>query len=175
MPSNNLVSVPSAKMVPDNQQERLITIGWTVGYVDGEGCFSVSFIKNATTKSGWQIFPEFVVTQGERSKASLEKLQHFFGCGKIFVNRRKDNHRENIYRYCVRNQEELREKIVPFFLQYQLQTAKKEDFQRFVIILQLMKEKKHLSLQGMKRIAELVQKMNHKKASRFLESSETKR
>ena len=24
----------------DNQQERLFTIGWLVGFVDGEGCFS---------------------------------------------------------------------------------------------------------------------------------------
>ena len=50
----------------DNQQERLKTIGWIVGFVDGEGCFSVSVFKNKTTKNGWQIFPEFVVTQGEK-------------------------------------------------------------------------------------------------------------
>ncbi len=175
MPSKKPISVfrPRSE-VPDNQQERLETVGWITGYVDGEGCFSVSFIKNATTKSGWQIFPEFVVTQGGKSKASLKILQNFFGCGKIFVNRRYDNHREYIYRYCVRSQEELREVIIPFFEEHQLRTAKQEDFKHFSFILRQMGLKKHLTKMGMQMIAKRVEKMNHKKASRFLESSETK-
>ena len=27
----------------ENQQERLIKIGWVTGFVDGEGCFSINF------------------------------------------------------------------------------------------------------------------------------------
>ena len=174
MSSKKSLSVLSSKKVPDNQQERLKTIGWITGYVDGEGCFSVSFIKNATTKSGWQIFPEFVVTQGGKSVKSLEILKDFFGCGKIFVNRRSDNHREQLYRYCVRSQEDLRKYIIPFFEEHSLRTAKQEDFKHFAFILNQMKEQKHLTLRGMKDIAKRVEKMNHKKSSRFLESSETK-
>jgi hypothetical protein len=45
----------------DNQQGRLDPM-WIVGFVDGEGCFSVSIFKNATSKLGFQVFPEFVVT-----------------------------------------------------------------------------------------------------------------
>ena len=175
MPSKKSISVSFVKKkTPDNQQERLKTIGWIIGYVDGEGCFSVSFIKNATTKSGWQVFPEFVVTQGGKSKSSLEMIRNFFGCGKIFVNRRYDNHREHIYRYCVRSQEDLRRIIIPFFKQNPLRTAKKEDFGHFSFILGQMKLKKHLTKSGMQMIAERIEKMNHKKTSRFLESSETK-
>lgn len=175
MLSNKSISVSrSPNEVPDNQQERLKTIGWVTGYVDGEGCFSVSFIKNATTKSGWQIFPEFVVTQGGKSKASLEMLRNFFGCGKIFVNRRYDNHREHIYRYCVRSQEELRKVIIPFFEEHQLRTAKKTDFLHFCFILRQMELKKHLTQKGMRIIAKRIEKMNQRKISRFLESSETK-
>src|SRR6059058_6284304 len=37
-----------------------ITVGWIVGFVDGEGCFSVT-IQKTTTATGWQVFPEFVV------------------------------------------------------------------------------------------------------------------
>lgn len=175
MSSKKSISVSSVeKKMPDNQQERLKTIGWITGYVDGEGCFSVSFIKNVTTKSGWQIFPEFVVTQGGKSKKSLAILQNFFGCGKIFVNRRHDNHREHIYRYCIRSQEELRKVVIPFFEKHQLRTAKKEDFKHFSFILHQMELKKHLTKRGMQMIAKRVEKMNHKKTSRFLESSETK-
>ncbi len=150
-------------------------IGWIIGYTDGEGCFSVSFFRNETTKFGWQVFPEFVVTQGEKSKKSLEILLKFFKCGKIFVNKRYDNHNENLYRYCVRSKKDLTEAIIPFFKQNRLRTAKKEDFEIFAKIVGMMNENKHSELSGMKKIAKMIEKMNHKKSSKFLESSETKR
>jgi hypothetical protein len=114
----------------DNQQERLDP-WWIVGFVDGEGCFSISRFKNATCKSGYQTLYEFVVTQGERSKKSLEEIQKFFNCGHIYINRRYDNHTENIYRYCVRKQIDLKNTIVPFFKAHPLQTAKQNQFNIF--------------------------------------------
>ena len=99
----------------DNQQERPETIGWVVGFVDGEGCFSIAIQRCRMVKLGWQVFPEFVVTQGAKSLAALETLQQFFGCGRIHINRRYDNHKENLYRYCVRAVADLRNRIVPFF------------------------------------------------------------
>ena len=159
----------------DNQQERLKMIGWIVGYVDGEGCYSVSLFRNKTTKFGWQVFPEFVVTQGEKSKKSLEILIRFFKCGKIFLNKRYDNHNENLYRYCVRSKKDLTGTIIPFFKQNQLKTAKKEDFKIFAKIVEMMNKNEHSELKGMKKIAKMIEKMNRKKSSIFLESSETKR
>ena len=163
------------KNVPDNQQERLKMIGWITGYVDGEGCFSVSLFRNKTAKFGWQVFPEFVVTQGEKSKKSLEILRKFFKCGKIFANKRYDDHNENIYRYCVRSKKDLTEIIIPFFKENQLKTAKKEDFEIFARIVSRMNRREHSELEGMERIAKMIEKMNRKKPSNFLESSETKR
>jgi len=150
-------------------------IGWITGYVDGEGCFSVSLFRNKTAKFGWQVFPEFVVTQGEKSKKSLEILRKFFKCGKIFANKRYDDHNENIYRYCVRSKKDLTEIIIPFFKENQLKTAKKEDFEIFARIVSRMNRREHSELEGMERIAKMIEKMNRKKPSNFLESSETKR
>src|SRR3989344_1556033 len=158
----------------DNQQERQdYYLGWVVGFVDGEGCFSVGIFRNRILKNGWQVFPEFVVTQGEKSLFALEELQQFFGCGKIFINKRYDNHREPLYRYCVRSTKDIREKIIPFFRKYPLRTAKQNDFERFVKIISMMGQKIHLSKRGMKIIARIVEQMNRKKSSRYLESSET--
>jgi len=158
----------------DNQQERLKTVGWIVGFVDGEGCFSVT-IQKATTATGWQVFPEFVVTQGERSLQALHDLKEFFECGKVFINRRYDNHREHLYRFCVRSIADLKEKIVPFFQENQLRTAKRDDFQKFTRVLELIGERKHLNSDGIMEIAGIAETMNRKKPSRFLESSETTR
>lgn len=161
--------------MPSNQQERLRIANWIVGFTDGEGCFSVSIIKNQTTKLGWQIFPEFVITQGEKSLSAIEEIQRYFKCGKIYVNRRKDNHKENLYRYCVRSVDDLSEIMIPFFKKNKLRTAKAQDFKRFCKIIEQIKKQKHLSIKGMASIAEEIQKMNRKVPARFLESSETKR
>lgn len=144
----------------DNQQERFKTIGWIVGFIDGEGCFSVSLHKNPTTKFGWQIMPEFVVTQGEKSLNSLEIVKKFFNCGNIFVNKRYDNHKENLYRFCVRSHKDLKEKVVPFFRKNQLQTSKSRDFSLFSKVIEMMTDKKHLSEKGIKEIINIATNMN---------------
>ncbi len=159
----------------DNQQERPEVAAWICGFVDGEGCFSVSIIRNSTTGSGWQVFPEFVVTQGIKSRAALELIQEFLGCGRIYENRHHDNHRESLLRYCVRSQKELRERIIPFFEQNSLRTSKNEDFKRFVSIISLMESGRHKTLEGIKQIALVIQTMNRKVPARILESSETTR
>ena len=124
-------------------------------------------------KSGWQVFPEFVVTQGKRSLEALQVLKEFFGCGRIYINRRHDNHSEDLYRYCVRSVKELRTKIVPFFQRNRLRTAKAKEFEKFVQVLDLMKADKHLTDEGLAEIEQIAQRMNFR--FRSSESSETVR
>ena len=147
----------------DNQQERLKIANWICGFVDGEGWFSVSVIKNKTTKFGVQIFPEFVVTQGAKSLSSLEEIKNFFECGNIFVNKRYDNHNEHLYRYCVRSLKDLRVIIIPFFNRNNLRTYKQNDFVIFKKVVLMMIDKKHLQSSGKNKILRLISKMNRKK------------
>src|SRR5271163_3730168 len=85
----------------ENQQERLIKIGWITGFVDGEGCFSINFIRQPDRgtrkghKSGFQVAHEFAVTPGAKSVECLHMLMEFFGVGRVYVNRRYDNHKEH--------------------------------------------------------------------------------
>ena len=157
----------------DDQQERLEHY-WIVGFVDWEGCFSISCNRNSTTKLGYQIFPEFVVTQGEGSYSVLESIQKYFGCGNIFINRRYDNHREPIYRYCVRSFDDLEKIIIPFFRTFPLRTAKQNDFTIFCQVVELVRKRKHLEKDGLEEILLLKSQMNRKKKV-TLESSETRR
>lgn len=158
-----------------DQQERPDIAGWIVGFTDGEGCFSVSIFRNATTRFGWQVFPEFVITQGAKSLSALKLFKSYFECGKVFVNKRYDNHHEQLYRYCVRSVTDLRDTVIPFFKVHPLQTAKRNDFEHFARIVEMLDKKEHLTDNGMRKIARRIQKMNRKVPSRFLESSETKR
>ena len=169
MPSNN-------RSGADNQQERLQLIYWIVGFVDGEGCFSVSCIKNSTTRFGYQLFPEFVVTQGAKSLAALQVIQNYFQCGRIFINHRHDNHREPLYRFCVRSIDDLVTHIIPFFEQRQLLTTKANDFSIFRDVVHALKAKQHLKERGFKNIVAKIQTMNRQvKRKLTAKSSETKR
>ncbi len=78
-------------------------IGWVTGFVDGEGCFSINFLRQPNRKevnrirrgykTGYQVGHEFAVVQGARSLSSLEKIRDFFGVGAIYINKRYDNHK----------------------------------------------------------------------------------
>jgi len=162
-------------MSADNQQERLKTVGWIVGFVDGEGCFSVSVQRCRVVKLGWQVFPEFVVTQGAKSLSVLHSLRDYFDCGRVFINNRTDNHREPIYRYCVRAVRDLREKVIPFFTENPLRTIKRQAFEVFAEVVRRMEGQEHLTEQGLREIATLTGQINKQKKPRFLESSETVR
>jgi hypothetical protein len=152
----------------DNQQERLLTNDWLVGFVDGEGCFSCPVYRQSSMRLGWQVQPAFVVVQGASSRDVLEDMVAFFGCGKVHLNRRHDNHREDLYRYYVSRFGDLRDVIVPFFEANPLRTAKRDNFVKFARVIELMDLRRHLEVSGLIEIAEIVQTMNHRKPSEAL-------
>jgi hypothetical protein len=156
----------------DNQQERPGFAQWVVGFVDGEGCFSVPIFKNQTCRLGWQVQPAFTVVQGEKSWEVLDLLRQYFGCGQVGRNDRHDNHREPMYRYTVRARRDLEHRIIPFFEEHPLITAKSDDFRKFVNVVMLMQSGAHLEMGGLQRIAAIAETMNRRTPSRYLESSE---
>lgn len=102
--------------------------------------------------------------QGARSLKNLKELQSFFKVGAVYINRRHDNHREDLFRFHVSRRDDLLNVIIPFFEKYQLRTAKKQDFQLFAQCMRLMQQGKHLTRDGVIRIALLTEKMNHRKS-----------
>src|SRR5262245_10457488 len=145
-----------------NQQERPGIEQWTVGFVDGEGCFSISVVRNGGCRLGWQVQHEFSVTQLASSRPALECLIEVFGCGSIIENQRHDDHREPLMRFSVKRRSDLVDRVVPFFEERPLITAKRSDFIRFAHVLQLMQTGAHLTEEGLREIAAITQLMNRK-------------
>ena len=154
-------------MSADNQQESL-DAKWIVGFTDAEGCFYVGINEMPKMTLGWQVLPEFRIVQHERDEELLREIRNYFGFGGI-----KKNHR-NRKDYRVRGLENL-DKVVKFFEQHQLKTKKKQDFEIFSEIIDLMNEDKHLGKSGLDKIALLASHMNEQTSSSYLESSETVR
>ena len=99
-------------------------------------------------------------------------LRLFFGCGQVGVKHRRDNHREDFARLCVRSARDLSRRIVPLFEDNPLFTAKRRDFESFGGVVRLMCDGAHLMERGPAEIAGIVATINRCKPSRYLESSE---
>jgi hypothetical protein len=155
-----------------NQQERPGFEQWVVGFVDGEGCFSIAVVRNHACRLGWQVQHEFSVTQAASSRSALEALRQRFGRGHLIESRRNDNHREPLMRYSVKRRADLTERIIPFFEEHPLVTAKQADFEKFAWVVGAMDAKMHLVIEGLRTIALVTETMNRRQRSRYLESSE---
>src|SRR5262249_53958426 len=53
------------------------------GFVDGEGCFCVSFQPSKRHKFGWEVRPSFSVSQNADRAELLYMIQNRWGCGFI--------------------------------------------------------------------------------------------
>jgi LAGLIDADG endonuclease len=166
--SNSVSELSSDKPTDaENQQERLIKIGWVTGFVDGEGCFSIHFVRQPERasrkgyKTGFQVGHEFAVAQGAKSVKCLHELKEFFGVGYIYLNRRIDNHKEHLYRYSVVRRSDLLRVVIPFFQQYPLRTSKQFDFAKFVNCMEVIEANEHLTVSGLLKIVEIAETMNH--------------
>jgi hypothetical protein len=153
----------------ENQQERLIQLGWVIGFVDGEGCFSIGFVrqfggqKRVGYKTGYQVSHEFGVTQGAQSVSCLHELVGFFGVGSVIANRRYDNHREHLHRFVVRSRRDLLDTVIPFFRAHPMHTSKQRNFEKFVKCVEMIDAGHHLSFDGLADIAEIAETMNRQK------------
>ncbi len=148
-------------MDTDNQQERLLGKKrylhyYIAGFVDGEGSFNVSMKPHSKMRFGWVVDPEFQVYQHKNNFRILKIIENVFKCGCI----KPKSPTSNVMVFKVMNRRSLLEKVVPFFDRYPLLSIKQEDFQRFKEILLIMKEKKHLELEGLKKIVEIACSMN---------------
>ncbi len=163
----------------DNQQERLGC--YIAGYVDGEGSLHVAIQKSPYVLVGYQLIPEFRVSQNIERNSVLELIRETMECGCI-----KQNHPGNIRDRStvpvVRNRRDLLENVISFFETYPMISSKSEDFSKFACIVRCMADGKHLTRPGFEELFAIAFSMNgdgryrkfsHEKIISDLESSET--
>jgi hypothetical protein len=154
-----------------NQQERLDA--YIAGYVDGEGSFSVAVQRNPSTRLKWQLVPEFKVNQNVERRQVLDLIKLRFGCGRIQQNHR--NSLDDTLVFVVRNRQDLLTKVIPFFEQQPLLSAKQEEFVLFARIVRAMSEGTHLRDEGFEELRHIALTMNGQGRYRRIHRSETSR
>lgn len=130
---------------------------WLAGFVDGEGSFHIAVQRNPTVRVGWQILPEFHVSQRDRRTVAL--VRNVFGCGRIRRNH-AGSRRDVTWVFVVRNRSDLTQKVLPFFARHPLRSAKAEDFKIFRRVIGLMEEGRHRTTDGIREAVRLAYAMN---------------
>ena len=142
---------------PDNQQGRLEA--YLSGFADGEGTFSVGVSRRPDLRHGFQLVPEFRVSQNSERAGVLEVFQETLECGRIVEN---DRHRVNDLTlvYVVRKRRDLMEHVIPFFRRNPLLSSKQTSFEAFASIVSAMEAGRHHTSVGFTQLVRLAYTMN---------------
>lgn len=125
------------------------------GLIDGEGTFSTSIIKSQKYKSGWTLKTWFQITLHSKDYSLLLDLQIFFGGVGSVIKKTKP-----AVTYSVSSIKDLTNIIIPHFDNFPLLSKKAADFILFKQILELMRNKAHLTREGIQEILKIKASMN---------------
>ncbi len=143
----NVVSVPRTIV-----KSQLLDPQWVVGFVSGEGCFMVKTSVNRNAKLGYGVQLSFQITQNNRDVELIRSLVSYFGCGRLVVNEKHNGTKVN---FNVTKFSDIQELIIPFFLNHKILGVKSLDFEDWCKAGEIIKNKGHLSKEGLDRIFKL--------------------
>lgn len=112
---------------------------------------------NSTTKLGKSVLLGFVITQHLEDEQTLKSLVQYLDCGKVYI-----RSKENAVDFKITRLELLLDKIVPLFEKYPLSGSKAKDFADWSRIALLIKDKTHLTPEGLNLICEIKAGMSKK-------------
>ena len=130
-------------------------LSYISGFVDGEGCFCVSFQPSKRHRFGWEVRPSFSVSQNADRAQVLYAIKETWKCGSI-----RPDRSDKTLKFEVRCVEDLVATVLPHFRSYPLMSSKQADFHRFECICGLVREEKHLELVGFEKVVQLAMEMN---------------
>lgn len=114
-----------------------INHNYIAGFVQGDGCFSITIIKK---KNKLTLRPVFTIVQHKEFKQLIIKIQEEFnGIGNWYLNKQ-----DNTIRYQVTKLNDIKDIIIPFFDKYQLRSNKYESYLKFKFIVNKLSMLTHL-------------------------------
>ena len=128
---------------------------YLLGFIDAEGCFSVSIKKLKTAKFGYVLDPVFTLTQHKQNRVVLELLKKTLNAGRII----EKSGQKNLLVFVIDNRRLLKEKLINFLDKYK-PIVKWNDYQKFREIILAMERKEHRTREGFERLVKLAYKMN---------------
>lgn len=113
-------------------------------------------VTKSKTIVGQAVNLRFKLSQHSRDTILFRSLMDYLYCGKIRVDEVK-----NVVYYTVARFSDIFDKIIPLFAKYELHGNKKQDYIDFCHVANLMKEKAHLTKNGLESILNIKSGMNN--------------
>ena len=132
---------------------------YVVGFIDGEGSFSVGIGKQREAKPGYELRAAFEIELRADDQEILERILVTIGCGRIYD---LSYDRYGWYphvKYKISNRKDLREYLFPLLDKYPLQAKKAEVYKLFREVVMLAENKEHLTDKGFEQIIKLREEM----------------
>ncbi len=129
----------------------MLDSNYIVGFVDGEGCFSITVNKNGNGTPEVRLL--FEIELREDDQLILNEIQKALDCGNIYhlEYARYAKWRSHV-KYKVSNFSDISRKIIPFFKAHPLRAKKRFQFEKFCMVAEMMHRKEHLTTQGIEKI-----------------------
>lgn len=135
----------------------LINNSWLSGFIDAEGCFNVTLFKRKSMALGYQVKLRFMIDQ----KDSLETMLFIKDQLNLFLTHRKLKKGALGSMHRIESNSFIK---VPFIIEYinrfKLKTKKRESFDKWVNVYELVKNKMHLTNEGLSEIRKLSKQVN---------------
>lgn len=160
------ISKGSPRYSFNNKNTFYLNPDYLTGFVDGEGCFSLSIFKEDRSLTGWQVKPIFSISLHNKDIKLLEAIQRTFQTGKIY------KHGVNSMQYRVSSLKNL-QIITDHFDSYPLITQKRADYLLFKQAIAIIKNKEHLSIEGILKLVGIKATLNWGLSDKFKESFPT--
>jgi len=135
---------------------KIYSPSWVVGYVEGEGMFFVNIYKKKESVLGEGVKLVFKVTQDRKNQALLESFTNVFTTGKVY----RQSPTTKVMDFLITGLADITKYVIPFFQAHPLEGAKKNDFEDFLKVAELMETKAHLNKDGLEKIRIIKQGMN---------------
>ncbi len=143
--------VPALK--PKAYDKKIKSLHWLAGFTDAEGCFFIALKKSVLSKLGETVWLRFILTQHLRDKDLLESIICTLGCGRYIT---KPGYGEII----VEKFSDVYGKIIPIFEEFKLQGIKTKEFEDFKKAALIIKDKTHLTREGLDEVKKIKGRMN---------------
>jgi hypothetical protein len=132
---------------------------YVAGFIDGEGCFSVSVGKHNTLKRRMEIRPEFEIELRADDRDILERICITIGVGRIYDLSYERYGWFPHVKYKIGGRKDMVKFLFPFLDKYPLQAKKRHDYRIFKEIVLMMERKEHLTDAGYSKVLALRQEI----------------
>jgi hypothetical protein len=124
----------------------------------------VRTISSSTSSTGHKVELIFQITQHIRDDALIMSLINYFGCGYFVLRMYRERKGGLAGDYLVYKLSDITNIIIPFFDQYPILGVKSLEYNDFKLVSNMLKNKEHLTKEGINKIIKIRSNMNTNRA-----------